>query len=77
MTDPDEPQSWVQWSDGTWAPVYADGWTGEPVSLSDVLEAGMRAAELDGAPEQSALGVPVIDVDPVSVVDKETGETSR
>ncbi|WP_280201411.1 hypothetical protein [Nocardia cyriacigeorgica] len=62
MTDPDEPQSWVQWSDGSWAPVYADGWTGDPVSLPEVLEAAVGPA---------GLGRPVIDVDPISVTDRE------
>ncbi|MFE3441652.1 hypothetical protein ACFXNW_01315 [Nocardia sp. NPDC059180] len=77
MTDPDEPQSWVQWHDGTWAPVYADGWTGDPVSLADVLEASSGSGSLGSEPEQGALGVPIIDVDPVSVVDhQEADETS-
>ncbi len=41
----DEPQAWVQWDDGTWSPVYADGWTGEPVSLADLLAAVIPAPD--------------------------------
>ncbi|MBF6416348.1 hypothetical protein [Nocardia cyriacigeorgica] len=65
MTAPEEPepQSWVQWSDGSWAPVYADGWTGDPVRLTDMLGA---------APLPGELVVPCIDVDPLSVTDIES-----
>ncbi|MBF6162077.1 hypothetical protein IU421_28120 [Nocardia cyriacigeorgica] len=64
MTAPEEPepQSWVQWSDGSWAPVYADGWTGDPVRLADML----------GAAPSGELVVPCIDVDPLSVTDIES-----
>ncbi|AVH24109.1 hypothetical protein [Nocardia cyriacigeorgica] len=67
MTAPGEPepQSWVQWSDGSWAPVYADGWTGEPVRLTDMLGAARSSGELAG---------PYIDVDPLSVTDIEPTE---
>ncbi|MBF6440207.1 hypothetical protein [Nocardia cyriacigeorgica] len=68
MTAPDEPepQSWVQWSDGSWAPVYADGWTGEPVRLTEMLGAAPSSGELVG---------PYIDVDPLSVTDTESTES--
>ncbi len=46
----DEPQAWVQWDDGTWSPAYADGWTGEPVSLAEVL-----AAVTHGGPSGSSV----------------------
>lgn len=72
----DEPQAWVQWDDGTWSPVYADGWTGEPVSLADVLATVTPAATLATATEPDALGVPIIDVEPLEVVDQETGHTA-
>ncbi|WP_255342571.1 hypothetical protein [Nocardia sp. CNY236] len=32
----DEPQGWVQWRDGSWSPVFADGWTGEPKERADI-----------------------------------------
>ncbi|WP_280479757.1 hypothetical protein [Nocardia cyriacigeorgica] len=65
-SDEPEPQSWVQWSDGSWAPVYADGWTGEPVTLAGILDAATSRGELTG---------PCIDVDPLSVTDIESTET--
>ncbi|NEW27230.1 hypothetical protein [Nocardia cyriacigeorgica] len=63
MTEPeDAPESWVQWDDGSWSPVYADGWTGDRVSLADVLEAAAGPAGIDR---------PIIDVAPISVRDRE------
>ncbi|MFE3446060.1 hypothetical protein ACFXNW_23785 [Nocardia sp. NPDC059180] len=44
MAEEPEPQSWVQWSDGSWAPVYADGWTGDPVTFAGMLGAAVRGA---------------------------------
>ncbi|TLF73237.1 hypothetical protein [Nocardia cyriacigeorgica] len=61
--DEPEPQSWVQWADGSWAPVYADGWTGDPVRISEILGAAPSSGELVG---------PYIDVDPLSVTDIES-----
>lgn len=52
MIDPDEPQCWVQWDDGTWSPVYADGWTGERLPASALL-----AAMADRVPSGTDPGV--------------------
>jgi hypothetical protein len=73
VIDPEDvPRQWVQWhEDGMWAPVFADGWTGEPVTAEQMLAARAAAAVLESADEPAALGVPVIDVDPVSVRDRE------
>ncbi len=35
----DEPVAWMRRSDGTWCPVYADGWVGPGFSWAQMLAA--------------------------------------
>lgn len=60
----DEPRALIVFHDGRVAGLGEDGW---PIEPDD-------APEID---ERGALDVPVIDVDPVTVVDHETGEPSQ
>lgn len=71
--DPEDlPRQWVQWSEtGMWAPVFADGRTGEEMTFAEMVTARKVAAEIEGIHPPSELEVPTIDVDPVSVLDTE------
>lgn len=60
----DEPRALIVFHNGRVAGLGEDGWPIEP-------------DDAPGLGEQSALGVPIIDLDPVSVVDQETGEPSQ
>jgi len=33
----EEPSAWLQHDDGTWSPVYPDGWTGTPFSYAQMI----------------------------------------
>lgn len=73
MTSPDSDiTAWVEWHDsGMWAPLYADGFTGDPMPREAMLDSIAKSRELDTAQEPAGLGRPVIDVDPVYVSDRE------
>lgn len=73
MTSPDSDiTAWVEWhSTGMWAPLYADGFTGEPMTHAEMLDAIAEQRELEAVAEPASLGRPVIDVDPLYVNDRE------
>ncbi|MGX1807171.1 hypothetical protein ACWIGI_15770 [Nocardia sp. NPDC055321] len=35
----ERPRSWLQFADGTWEPVWADGSVGDPEMVSNLVEA--------------------------------------
>lgn len=35
----ERPRSWIQYSDGTWEPVWADGSVGDPDTVSNLVQA--------------------------------------
>ncbi|WP_280466791.1 hypothetical protein [Nocardia cyriacigeorgica] len=73
MTSPDSDiTAWVEWhTTGMWAPLYADGFTGDPMTHAEMLDAIAEQRELEAAAEPAGLGRPVIDVDPLYVNDRE------
>ncbi|MGW4123639.1 hypothetical protein [Nocardia sp. NPDC004711] len=68
----DRPAGWLQYLDGSWAPVGHDGWIGPPITAADLLEvASHDLAALEAA---GFIGE-VIDVEPLAVVDVEHGDS--
>ncbi|WP_306359559.1 hypothetical protein [Nocardia sp. CC227C] len=67
----DRPGGWVQYHDGSWAPVWRDGLVGPPFTIAELIRlAGADVAMLGGGGVASV----VIDVEPVDVLDTENRE---
>ncbi|WP_459961609.1 hypothetical protein [Nocardia sp. IFM 10818] len=64
----DRPAGWLQYHDGSWAPVGHDGRVGPPITTDDLL----AVARDDLATlEEAGLITQVIDVEPLEVIDFE------
>lgn len=66
LLDEDRPVGWVQYRDGSWAPVASDGWVGPPITAVELLQATHRDL---AALEAAGLITTVVDTEPLSVVD--------
>ncbi|GAB2532283.1 hypothetical protein [Nocardia heshunensis] len=66
----ERPAAWLQYEDGSWAPVAEDGWIGPPITVEDLLTVARH--DLD-ALEAAGFLTEIIDVEPLSVVDIEYG----
>ncbi|MFE5284427.1 hypothetical protein ACFRAQ_05585 [Nocardia sp. NPDC056611] len=66
LLDEDRPVGWVQYRDGSWAPVTSDGWVGPPITAVELLQATHRDL---AALEAAGLIATVVDTEPLSVVD--------
>ncbi|MFE3256663.1 hypothetical protein ACFXPS_28355 [Nocardia sp. NPDC059091] len=66
----EQPRAWLQYEDGSWAPVAKDGWVGPSITADD-----LRAVAQQDLDELEAAGfiTEIIDVEPLSVVDVECG----
>ncbi|MFE3796503.1 hypothetical protein [Nocardia tengchongensis] len=64
----DRPAGWLQYHDGSWAPVGYDGRVGTAITADDLLAV---AHEDLAALEEVGLITEVIDVDPLEVIDFE------
>lgn len=65
----ERPACWIQYHDGSWAPVWRDGHVGPSFTISQLIQlAADEIAVLD-----AGLATCVIDVEPLEVVDVETG----
>ncbi|WP_405484689.1 hypothetical protein [Nocardia sp. NBC_00511] len=64
----DRPAGWLQYHDGSWAPVGHDGRVGPAITTDDLLAV---AREDLAALEEAGLIAEVIDVDPLEVIDFE------
>lgn len=62
------PAWWLQYEDGSWAPVWEDGRIGAAFTIPDLLQIARHDLM---ALEGMGLAVEVIDVEPLSVVDTE------
>lgn len=43
----ERPARWLQYHDGSWAPVWQDGWVGEPFTIADLLQVVHDPAALE------------------------------
>ncbi|AYF76516.1 hypothetical protein D7D52_24880 [Nocardia yunnanensis] len=66
----ERPRAWLQYQDGSWAPVAEDGRVGPAITAEDLL--AVTQQDLD-ALEAAGFITEVIDVEPLSVVDVEYG----
>ncbi|MVU76019.1 hypothetical protein GPX89_02025 [Nocardia sp. ET3-3] len=66
----ERPRAWLQYEDGSWAPVAEDGWIGPSITVEDLLTVARQ--DLD-ALEAAGFLTEIIDVEPLSVVDVEGG----
>ncbi|BAW09255.1 hypothetical protein [Nocardia seriolae] len=66
----ERPVAWLQYEDGSWAPVAEDGWVGPSITVEDLLAVARQ--DLD-ALEAAGFVTEIIDVEPLSVVDVEYG----
>ncbi|APA96803.1 hypothetical protein [Nocardia seriolae] len=64
----DRPAGWLQYHDGSWAPVGYDGKVGTAITADDLLAV---AREDLAALEEAGLITEVIDVEPLEVIDFE------
>ncbi|MEV6139004.1 hypothetical protein AB0L63_23655 [Nocardia sp. NPDC051990] len=64
----DRPAGWLQYHDGSWAPVGHDGRVGPTITTDDLLAV---AREDLAALEEAGLITEVIDVEPLEVIDFE------
>lgn len=66
----ERPAAWLQYQDGSWAPVAEDGWVGPSITVEDLR----AVAEQDpDALEGAGFIIEIVDVEPLSVVDVECG----
>lgn len=66
----ERPRAWLQYEDGSWAPVAEDGWIGPSITVEDLLTVARQGLD---ALEAAGFLAEIIDVEPVSVVDVEYG----
>ncbi|AYF76942.1 hypothetical protein D7D52_27605 [Nocardia yunnanensis] len=66
----ERPRAWLQYDDGSWAPVAEDGRVGQSITVEDLLAVARQ--DLD-ALEAAGFITEVIDIEPLSVVDVEYG----
>ncbi|MGW2666109.1 hypothetical protein ACWCW7_34580 [Nocardia tengchongensis] len=68
LLNEDRPAGWLQYQDGSWAPVGQDGWVGPPIKAADLIEVARRDF---AALEAAGFVTEIIDIEPLEVVDVE------
>lgn len=64
----ERPAAWLQYGDGSWAPVAEDGWVGPSITVEDLLTVARQDLN---ALEAAGFVTDIIDVEPLSAVDVE------
>ncbi|WP_330179963.1 hypothetical protein OHB26_26530 [Nocardia sp. NBC_01503] len=67
----ERPTGWIQYRDGSWAPVWRDGRVGPSFRISALVR---LAADDISVLDEAGLPDLVIDVEPPEVLDADTGE---
>ncbi|MFE3196282.1 hypothetical protein ACFXHA_45305 [Nocardia sp. NPDC059240] len=70
----DRPAGWLQYLDGSWAPVAEDGRVGPPITAEDLIEVAQR--DLSELVEAGFI-TEIIDIEPLEVVDVEYGNQAE
>ncbi|MEC3953623.1 hypothetical protein VMT65_11320 [Nocardia sp. CDC153] len=46
LLNDERPAAWLQYADGSWAPVAEDGWVGPPITAEDLLAVAQQGSGL-------------------------------